>query len=106
MADYESEACYITCSASMLERADRIKQVIIALENQAIIAAENSDIADYSLNDGLINIRTAYRTPTEIANAIDRYEKIYERIIARCSGTRVFSLRDSKAFNLNSRNGF
>jgi len=106
MAVFESEVCFISCSQSQIDRANRIMQVIIALENQSLEAAGNSDISEYSLDDGQIRIKTAYRTPEEIAKAIDHYEKIYNRIVARCSGTRIVSLRDARAFNLNSGNAF
>lgn len=98
MALYDSEALYITCSTSTQERLSRIESVIIALENQALIAATDSNISEYSLNDGQVTIRTAYRNPSDIAKAIDVYEAMYNRIFNRCSGLNIVKLKDSRSF--------
>lgn len=98
MALYDSEALYITCSTSTQERLSRIEAVIIALENQALIAAGDSNISEYSLNDGQVTIRTAYRNPSEIAKAIDVYEAMYNRIFNRCAGLNIVRLRDARSF--------
>jgi len=103
MALYESESFYIAATTDDLARLDRLKQIIVALENQMIIAAGDVNIADYSLNDGQVTIRTAYRDPTTIARAIDRFEFIYNRLASRLSNTNIVSLRDAKSFNLRQR---
>lgn len=104
MATEYTERCYITCSTTTQERIARLQQVIEALENQAINAAGNADLNSYSLNDGQIIIRTDYRNPTEIADAIEVYEKILIRLINRCSNTRIFTVRDARSLNI--RNGY
>ena len=98
MAIFDCEANYIVCSTGTQERLARIESIIIALENQAIIAATDSNIAEYSLNDGQVTIRTAYRNPTEIAKAIQVFENMYQTIYNRCSGMSIVSLRDARSF--------
>ena len=99
MTVYNSESLYITCSQDVKDRIDKLKQVISALEDQAIIAAGSSDISEYTLNDGQIIIKTAYRSPDAIAKAIFSFEKILNRLINRCSGQSITTLRDAHSFN-------
>ena len=103
MTYYESESLYFSCSTTAIERLKRLEQIIIALENQAIIAASNADVSEYSLNDGQVTIRTAYRNMEEIAKAIDRFQAIYNRLKNKCMGTSIVSLRDFRSFNLLQR---
>lgn len=103
MTYYESESLYFTCSTTAIERLQRLEQIIIALENQAIIGAANSDISEYTLNDGQVTIKTAYRSMKEIADAIDRFQAIYNRLKNKCMGTSIVSLRDARSFNLLQR---
>lgn len=98
MALYDSESMYIVCSTSTQERLARIEAVIIALENQALIAAGDSNISEYSLNDGQVTIRTAYRSPDSIAKAINVYEAMYQRLFNRCGGLNIVRLRDARSF--------
>jgi len=103
MADFSSESLYIADSQSTLDRMTRINNIIIALENQMIVAAGDVNIADYSLNDGQINIRTAYRSPETIAKAINMFDSMYQRMQARLYGTQIVSLRDARSFNNRHR---
>ena len=103
MATFDSESYYITCCTTTGERLERLRQIIVALENQMIIAAGDVNIADYSLNDGQVTIRTAYRSPESIAKAIEAFEKIYTRLFNRCSNSNIVSLRDASAFNFRQR---
>ena len=103
MAIFDSESLYITCSTDAIERLARLKQIIISLDTQMIVAAGDVNIADYSLHDGQVIIRTAYRDPTTIAKAIERFELIYNRLANKCNGTSIISLRDARALNLLQR---
>lgn len=99
MVFYPSESLYLAETTDLCERLNRIDQVILALENQAIVAAADSNIADYSLNDGQVTIRTAYRSPEAIAKAIIAFDRIRARLAAKLYGNRVVSLRDANSFN-------
>lgn len=96
-----TETQYIVDSVGDEQKYLRICQIITALENQQIAAAGKSDISEYQLNDGQINIRTIYRSPDAIAKAINDYEKIKTRLEHKLSGTRVVTLRDAAAVRTN-----
>lgn len=97
---------YITCSVNTQQRLERIAEIIELLETKAIASVENMDVQEYTLNDGQVTLKTSYRSVKEIGDAIDGFERIYNRLFNRCTGTNIVSLRDAKAFNLNSRNGY
>ena len=96
------EAEYISSATGIEERADRIAQIIIALENRQLTMVGNSDILSYKLNDGQTVIETVYRSPENLQKAIDSYERILNRLISRLNGTRIVRLVDSK----NVHHGF
>ena len=100
----ENEAQFILCAQSERDRMTRIGQIITALENQMILAATKVDVQDYSLNDGQVTIRTAYRSPREIAKAIRDFELIYNTLANRCRG-RIYTFKSARAFNLLQRYG-
>ena len=103
MAQTEYE--YIIDSTSLKERYDRICAIIEALENQQLAAAGNTDVEEYTLDDGQTKIKTVYRSPEQIAKAIDNYEKIKNRVLAQMTGTRIMRLGDAKSIrNYGNRN--
>lgn len=103
MTYFESEATYIVASQDDQDRLNRLKQVITALENQMIVAATDSNIDEYSLNDGQVTIRTKYRNPDDILKSINTLEAIYNRLFYKLSGQHIVSLRDARSFNTLQR---
>ena len=93
MTEYQ----YIINSTDLKERYDRICQIVVALEEQQLAAVGNSDIDEYTLDDGQTKIKTVYRNPESIAKAILRYEQICNRILQELTGTGIVALRDAKA---------
>jgi len=88
-----TERLYIENSSTLKERITRIDNIIEALELQMLnVGVDNSDVQNYSLDDGQVKISTLYRSPSEIANAIDKYTRIRERLINKLNG-RGFVLR-------------
>ncbi len=96
-----TEYQYIIDSNSLKQRYDRINQIITSLENQLILAATTSDVDNYSLNDGQIQIRTQYRSPDSIIKAITGLEVIANRLEAQLTGTRVMRLADAESVQSN-----
>lgn len=90
---YDNPAEYINAAEDVKARINRLSTVIENLEACSINAASNSDVQNYSFNDGQTVISTNYRTITELALAIEAFEKIRERLVNRCRG-RVTLLRD------------
>lgn len=93
----QTEYQYIIDSTGLKERYDRICSIITALENQQLLAVGNSDVDEYTLDDGQTKIKTVYRSPSALAKAIDDYEKIKNRILAELTGTRIVRLGDAKS---------
>lgn len=88
MADI-TETIYIEGATGLLERLTRIEQIIEALELRQISVIANSDIEEYQLNDGQVNIRTIYRSADQIAKAIESYEKLKQKIINKLNGRQM-----------------
>ena len=93
MADL-TEKLYIETATGLLERYNRVCAIITALEEQLQnTGAENSDVEEYALDDGQTKIRTLYRSPSQIADAIFKFEKIKEMLLNKLNG-RTVALRD------------
>lgn len=92
-----SETFYINSSTSLQEKIQRYDAVILALENQMVnVAAGNSDIDEYQLEDGQVKIRTKYRDVNQIAQAIKAFESLRTRCINELNGYG-FVLRDRRS---------
>lgn len=83
---YNSETFYIESATTLKTKIVRLDAIITALENQAVLAAGNSDISEYSLDDGQTKIRTVYNTVSSIAKAIKDYEMIKQIYVNRLNG--------------------
>jgi hypothetical protein len=81
-----NETLYIEGATGLVERLSRIESIIEALELRQIAAIGNSDIEEYSLNDGQIQIRTLYKSAESIAKAIIAYERIKQSILNKLNG--------------------
>jgi hypothetical protein len=91
---YDNPATYIQAAQSLRDRIDRITTVIDNLETCAIQAASNSDVQNYSFNDGQSQIATSYRSIEDLGKAIQMFDMIRTRLINRLNG-RVTVLRDA-----------
>lgn len=104
MAYYVSVAAYIGTACDLNQKIARMEQVIEALEMQAINAAANSDLQSYSLEDGQVTIKTEYRSPQAIAQAIQAFETLKQTWLNRLVG-RVSKGVDSQNMRYNLYNG-
>lgn len=95
---YKSADIYIESATSLCDKINRIDQVIDALLSNALKAAANDDIEEYSLNDGQTIIRTSYRGAEAVQKSINAFEGIKQMYINRVNG-RVFRLVDSKSIS-------
>lgn len=85
MATY-TETIYIESATSLVDKVNKIQQIIDALLDQQIAAVGNSFTDEYSVDDGQIKIKTIYRSPDSIARAINDYEKIKQQCLNRLNG--------------------
>lgn len=97
MVVYDTAASYIGSCTTLQAKITAIDAIITALETQALTAAGQSDISEYSLDDGQTKIKTVYRNAMDVANAITAFETIKHRYINQLTGRRT-RLVDSKNF--------
>ena len=89
-----TEKLYIESATTLEQKLTRYNQIIEALELQMLnVGAGNSDVSNYSINDGQVSISTTYRDPISIANAIDRFTMLRNKILNKLNG-RSMVLRD------------
>ena len=86
MAIFESASIYIQSASSLQDKIVCLDNIIAALELEALDAAGNMGITEYQLDDGQTKIRTNYRSTTQIAAAIDDFERIKQRYVNRLNG--------------------
>ena len=91
-----NEILYIESADSMLDKIDRYDTIISALTTQAETAAGDSNVEEYLVDDGQIKIKTLYRDPMSIAEAILRFEQLKNRLLNKLNGA---------TFVLKSRRG-
>jgi len=85
-----TEKLYIENATSLEERLSRYDQIIEALELQMLnVGAGNSDIDEYTLDDGQVKISTTYRDVNQMAKAIDRFQFLRQKIINSLNGRSV-----------------
>jgi hypothetical protein len=95
---FDSADIYIDSACSLKDKIKRMDQVIAALETTALRAASGSDISEYSLNDGQVQIRTVYRSVDDIMASIAAFERMRTYYKNKLNG-RSFRLMDGKNFN-------
>ena len=89
-----TEILYITSTSSILDRINRLDQIMLKLETQLInVHAGNSDVKSYMLDDGQTKITSEYNSIESIAKAIDALDKKREQLINQLNG-RCITLRD------------
>lgn len=87
---YCTEKLYIENATSLEQRLERYEQIIEALELQMVnVGAGNSDIEEYTLDDGQVKISTTYRDVNQIAKAIQGFEFLRQKIINKLNGRSV-----------------
>lgn len=105
MPIYDSSAVYIQSAKDIKDKVKRIKAIITALLVAAESSAGNSDLTQYTLDDGQTKISCMYRSVTEILNAVKGWEALLVRYENDING-HVSRLMDEKNFIRNRRNGF
>lgn len=96
MIFYNSAAIFIDCATSLKDKITKIDLVIDALFTNALKAAANDNITEYSLNDGQTIIRTEYRGAQAVMKSITAFETLKQLYVNRLNG-RVVRMVDSKS---------
>jgi hypothetical protein len=90
---YNDPSEYIDSAATIGARITRLNEIITALETSALKSAGTANLSQYSFDDGQAKIYAMYSSPKQIANAIEAYTMIVERLTNKLNG-RCFILRD------------
>lgn len=104
MVVYDSCAIYVDSATTLKDRLARIDAIIAALETTALRSAGNEDITSYLLDNGQTKIQAMYRDSASVMKAIQGFEVIRERILAKLNKSRVTRLVDQR--NLIGPRGF
>lgn len=95
---YDSADIFIESATSLCDKIAKIDLVIDALLTNALKAALNDNIEEYSLNDGQTIIRTTYRGAREVAKSIKELETVKQIYVNSASlNGRNVRLVDSKS---------
>lgn len=89
MAFYASPRLYIQSGTDLADKICKIEAIIAALIDAQIAAVDGQTTEEYALDDGQTKIRSVYRSPEEIAQAINRYEQILQRYANRYNGRTI-----------------
>jgi mRNA-degrading endonuclease HigB of HigAB toxin-antitoxin module len=97
MIIFDSADIYIASKKNAYEKLEAIDQVIDALITTALKAAASGNVTEYDLDTGQTKIKTMYRSPKEVSDAITAFQGIREHYVNQINGRR-FRLVDSSNF--------
>jgi hypothetical protein len=100
---YNDPSEYVDSATTVGARIVRLNAIIDALETAALKNAGTANLSDYSFDSGQSKIYARYNTPKQIADAIEAYSKIVERLSNKLQGRKMI-LRDHNAI-IRSDNG-
>lgn len=91
-ANYTTISEYIESRDSIKAKIIAYDTIIAGLESTMLAAIESGHIKQYEFDDGMMKVRTEYRSVNDIANAMTGYERLRQMYINRLNG-RVRVLR-------------
>lgn len=97
MIIFDSSSQYINSQKSNLDKIKAIDKVIAALMDQALLAAANEGITEYSFDDGQVKIQEMYRGTEAVMRSVYAFERLKNYYQNKING-RVSRAIDSKNF--------
>lgn len=97
---FTSEREYIDSRTTLAAKIAAIDNIINTLISTAANAAVNEDVTEYWLNDGQTQIKTIYRSMTQVEASIQKFIRLKNIYVNQYTG-RVNILMDRKNFNGN-----
>jgi hypothetical protein len=91
-SNYTTITDYIESKTTLASKIQAYDAIISGLETTMLTAIESGHIKQYEFDDGLMKVRTEYRSVNDIANAMTGYERLRQMYINRYNG-RVRVLR-------------
>lgn len=95
---YDSAAIFVDSATKLCDKIAKIDLILDALLTNAMVAAGNENIREYSLNDGQTIIRTEYSGTEAVMKSFRAWEQIRQTYINRLNG-RMVRLVDGKSVN-------
>jgi aromatic ring-opening dioxygenase LigB subunit len=89
---------FIQSATTKVEKLTKIRLIIDGLLDKQIEVIATSNIAEYKINDGQVDISTKYNNPTILAEAIEAYEKQAIKIENQLKG-RVSIMRGRRGLS-------
>lgn len=90
--NYTTVSEYIESRNSIIAKIQAYDAIISGLESTMLAAIESGHIKQYEFDDGMMKVKTEYRSINDIADAMVGYEKLRQMYINRANG-RVRILR-------------
>jgi len=97
---FSSEREYIDSKSTLAAKIAAIDTIINTLLSTAAESAVNDGISEYWLNDGQTQIKTIYRSMTQVEASIQKFIRLKNIYVNQYTG-RVSILMDRKNFNGN-----
>lgn len=91
-SNYTTISEYIESRTTLASKIQAYDRIIAGLEATMLTAIESGHIKQYEFDDGMMKVRTEYRSVNDIANAMNGFEKLRQIYINRYNG-RVTVLR-------------
>ncbi len=105
MITYDNFGLYIIKDRDLRSRICNIDKVIDALIVSAANSAGTANFSEYDLDNGQSKVKTVYRSPKDVSDAIMAFEKIKQMFINQLNG-RTFRMIDEKNLMRTDRNGY
>lgn len=93
MSYYPSIQDYVQAASDLEDKIKRIDDIITALEDAALKAAESIYVEEYQIDDGQSKIKNVYRSVEEIAQTIKGFLSLRQIYVSRLGGN-ITRLRD------------
>jgi len=98
MVVYDSADIYISSQTSLKAKIIAIDAIIDALLVTCLKAASTGNVTEYNLDTGQTKIKTMYRSPKEVSDAITAFQGVKNYYVNQLNGGRRLKLVDSKNF--------
>ena len=98
MVIYDSADIYVASQTTLKAKIAALDAIIDALIVTCLKAAATGNVTEYNLDTGQTKIKTMYRSPKEVSEAINAFETVKNYYVNQLNGGRRLKLIDSKNF--------
>jgi hypothetical protein len=98
MVIYDSADIYVSSQTTLRAKIAALDAIIDALITTCLKSAATGNVTEYNLDTGQTKIKTMYRSPKEVSDAITAFETVKNYYVNQLNGGRRLKLVDSKNF--------